>query len=48
MARRRRGRVHRCRLVGARMQDAARWIEHYRTFWTQRLEALDHDLKENK
>lgn len=48
MVRRKIGRVHRCRLVPSRMKEAERWIEHYRTFWTERLDALDQYLKENK
>jgi len=48
MVRRKIGRVHKCRLVPARMEEAERWIEHYRTFWTERLDALDQYLKNNK
>lgn len=34
------GRVHRCRLEGDPMGEAAAWIEHYRRFWTAQLDAL--------
>src|SRR5438552_3127991 len=34
------GRVHRCRLSPQPMQEAARWIEHYRAFWEEQFDAL--------
>jgi DNA-binding transcriptional ArsR family regulator len=34
------GRIHRCRLSPEPMKDAARWIEHYRAFWDNQLDAL--------
>ncbi|MGA2476476.1 MAG: metalloregulator ArsR/SmtB family transcription factor [Terriglobia bacterium] len=40
MARRKDGRVNRCRLVAEPMKDAAEWIEHYRQFWEQQFDAL--------
>jgi DNA-binding transcriptional ArsR family regulator len=46
MARRKSGRVHHCQLVAAPMQEAEHWIEYYRKFWTERLDALDRYLKE--
>jgi DNA-binding transcriptional ArsR family regulator len=41
---RKEGRVRTCRLEPAPLSQAADWIEHYRTFWEGRLEALDHYL----
>lgn len=34
------GRVHRCALSGAPLDDAADWIAARRAFWTQTLDAL--------
>ena len=39
-----RGREHRLRLNAKPLRDAARWIEHYRTFWNERLDALEELL----
>jgi len=36
-----RGREHRLRLVPGPLRDATAWLEHYRGFWEQRLEALE-------
>lgn len=36
-----RGREHILALDGAPLADAARWIEHYRAFWSEQLAALD-------
>ncbi len=36
-----RGREHILHLDAAPLADAAGWIEHYRTFWTDQLAALD-------
>lgn len=38
--RRREGRVTRCALDPAAMRDAAKWVDQYRTFWTDRLQRL--------
>jgi DNA-binding transcriptional ArsR family regulator len=35
------GREHRLRLNAEPLQEAAMWLEHYRTFWDTRLEALE-------
>jgi DNA-binding transcriptional ArsR family regulator len=40
IARRKDGRVNRCRLLAEPMKDAAEWIEHYRQFWEQQFDAL--------
>jgi DNA-binding transcriptional ArsR family regulator len=34
------GRVHRCSFAPTPLQDIERWLEHYRPFWNQTLEAL--------
>jgi DNA-binding transcriptional ArsR family regulator len=34
------GRVSRCRLDAHAMRRAAAWVERYRVFWTDRLDAL--------
>ena len=34
------GRVHRCRIEAAPLRDAVTWMERYRRFWEQRLDAL--------
>ena len=36
-----RGREHILTLDAAPLADAARWIEHYETFWTDQLASLD-------
>ncbi|HEY7634624.1 MAG TPA: metalloregulator ArsR/SmtB family transcription factor [Gemmatimonadales bacterium] len=38
------GREHRLRLRPEPLREAARWLEHYRTFWTTRLDALESFL----
>ncbi len=35
------GREHWLRMNAAPLQDAAQWLEHYRAFWTTRLDALE-------
>ena len=42
------GRVHRCSLRPAGMQDAAAWMETYRAFWTHQFGKLDVYLEELK
>jgi DNA-binding transcriptional ArsR family regulator len=43
--RRRAGREHYLSFNPAPLDEAARWIEHWRGFWTTRLNALDALLK---
>ncbi len=45
VARRKNGRVHRCRLLAEPMRDAAKWIEHYRNFWESQFDALEKFLE---
>jgi DNA-binding transcriptional ArsR family regulator len=35
-----------CRLEAAPLKDAADWLEHYRRFWEQSLDRLEHYLRE--
>ena len=44
----RQGRVLRCRLRAAPMQTAGAWIERYRRFWTQQLDALARFVEETE
>lgn len=39
------GRVRRCRLAAKPMKDAAEWIERYRRFWEDQLDALARYLE---
>jgi DNA-binding transcriptional ArsR family regulator len=39
-----RGREHWLRLNAEPLRDAVRWLEHYRAFWSVRLEALEDFL----
>ena len=41
------GRVNRCRLQAAPLQDAAAWIDRYRVFWTGQLDALARYAERN-
>jgi DNA-binding transcriptional ArsR family regulator len=45
IARRKEGRVNRCRLVAEPMKDAAKWIERYRQLWEEQFDALARSLK---
>jgi DNA-binding transcriptional ArsR family regulator len=44
VARRRAGRVHHLALVPRRIEEAAAWIAHYRTFWERQLDRLESFL----
>jgi DNA-binding transcriptional ArsR family regulator len=46
VARRKDGRVHRCRMVTGPLEEAEAWIERQRRFWTGQLDALERYLKE--
>jgi DNA-binding transcriptional ArsR family regulator len=48
IARRKDGRIYRCRLAAEPMKDAAEWIERYRQFWEQQFDALAHFLEESQ
>jgi DNA-binding transcriptional ArsR family regulator len=39
------GRVSRCELDASPMQDAADWVERYRTFWEGQLDSLSRYLE---
>jgi DNA-binding transcriptional ArsR family regulator len=47
LSRKKQGREHHCRLEQKRMKEAEAWIENHRKFWDERLDALEHYLKEN-
>ena len=47
IARQKDGRVHRCRFVADPMKNAAEWIERYRRFWEEQLDALALYLEES-
>ena len=36
-----RGREHHCRIDPRPLREASEWLEHYRAFWEQRLDALE-------
>ncbi len=42
------GRTHHCRLEAAPMKQAADWMEVYRRFWEERLDALGEFLSSNE
>jgi DNA-binding transcriptional ArsR family regulator len=35
-----------CRIEGAPLKEAARWLEHYREFWEQSFDRLDDYLRQ--
>ena len=37
-----------CRLEARPLKDVSDWLEHYRVIWEQRLDRLDHYLRELK
>ena len=39
------GREHRLRLNAKPLRDAAQWLDHYRAFWNERLDALEDLLR---
>jgi len=43
-----RGREHCCELDAHRLEAAMAWIEHYRSFWTERLDSLEQHLIEKR
>ena len=44
LARRKTGRIHRCRLNAESMRQAAEWMARYQRFWGQQFDALDQHL----
>jgi DNA-binding transcriptional ArsR family regulator len=42
------GRTHYCQLNPAPLQQANEWIEYYRAFWNQRLDALGTYLEKRR
>ena len=39
------GRISRCRLDAGPMREAAEWVEHYRSYWENQLDALARYLE---
>ncbi|MFP2906048.1 ArsR/SmtB family transcription factor [Pyxidicoccus sp. 3LFB2] len=39
------GRTHRCRLAPEPLSGALDWLRHYERFWTDRLAALEQELR---
>ncbi len=48
LSRKKDGRVHRCRLEPAPMDEAGAWIEFHRRFWGDRLDELERYLEQRK
>ncbi len=46
IARGRRAQWRPCRLEAGPLRDVADWVEHYRRFWEQSFDRLDHYLRE--
>lgn len=42
------GRMHRCRLNAARMEEAMNWMSYYSDFWNTRMDALERHLMEKR
>lgn len=47
VARHKRGRERVCSLRPTGLAGAREWVERYAAFWSDRLDALDHALKED-
>ena len=47
LIRRKRGRVHYCRLNARPLRDAAQWLVFYQQFWDTKLDALANFLEES-
>jgi hypothetical protein len=46
VARTRTGRARLCTLRPAPLADATGWLDHYRRFWTNRIDALEQYLED--
>ena len=42
------GRVHRCSLAPGPLRDVERWVEYYRSFWEDTLDALGRYVEEDR
>lgn len=42
------GRVHRCSFAPEPLQEAQRWLDHYRSFWTDTLDGLARYAEKEK
>jgi len=41
------GRAHRCSLTAEPLRDVGSWVEHYRSFWEDTLDALGRHVETN-
>jgi DNA-binding transcriptional ArsR family regulator len=41
------GRVHHCRISAKPLEDAEKWLSHYRTFWEGNLDALKEYIEKS-
>jgi DNA-binding transcriptional ArsR family regulator len=41
------GRIHRCSLSALPLHDAEQWLDQYRRFWQETLDALAHHFQED-
>ena len=41
------GRIHRCSLAPGPLREVERWVEHYRSFWEDTLDALGRYVEGN-
>lgn len=42
------GRIHRCSLAPKPLEEAERWLDHYRSFWTDTLDGLARYAEKKK
>jgi hypothetical protein len=42
------GRVHHCSLAPGPLRDVERWVEHYRSFWEDTLDALGRHVEADR
>lgn len=42
------GRIHRCSLGAAPLQEVGRWLDHYRSFWEDTLHALARFVEQDE
>ncbi|MEO8344099.1 MAG: metalloregulator ArsR/SmtB family transcription factor [Betaproteobacteria bacterium] len=42
------GRIHRCSLSALPLHDANQWLDRYRVFWDETLDALTHHFQNEK
>lgn len=42
------GREHLCEVEGKRLEEAMNWMQHYASFWSDRIDALEQHLIEKR